>query len=94
LIAFGAAATRRQGAKYGLSLHRGRLYTWDDVKYGIHTMSAQSSFVFTADAERSGDTPMEIGPWGFAAEPMLPARHVVWATLALILVSLGVLIFA
>jgi hypothetical protein len=57
-------------------------------------MAEHPSIVFTADAEHSLETPMEIGPWGFAAEPMLPARHVVWASLALIVISLGVLILA
>jgi hypothetical protein len=37
---------------------------------------------------------MEIGPWGLGGEPLLPARHVVWASLALILVTLVVLIVA
>jgi hypothetical protein len=39
-----------------------------------------------------GMAPMEIGPWGLAGAPRLPARHVVWASLALIVVTLGVLI--
>ena len=57
-------------------------------------MIAEETILFTAGAERTNETPLEIGPWGFAAEPMLPARHVAWASLALIVVSLGVLIFA
>jgi len=57
-------------------------------------MHANQSIVFTDTAEQTPETPMEIGPWGFAAEPMLPARHVVWASVALAVVSLAVLIFA
>jgi hypothetical protein len=57
-------------------------------------MIAEETILFTAGAEQRNELPLEIGPWGFAAEPMLPARHVVWASLALIVVSLGVLIFA
>jgi hypothetical protein len=56
-------------------------------------MTADHTSLFTAGVEHTNEMPMEIGPWGFAAEPMLPARHVAWASLALIVVSLGVLIF-
>jgi hypothetical protein len=59
----------------------------------MHAMSANQSLEFTSDDRLSQETPMEIGPWGLAGEPMLPARHVVWASLALAVVTLGVLLF-
>lgn len=57
-------------------------------------MSANQPAVSTVEIETYHEMPMEIGPWGLAGEPMLPARHVVWASLALVVVTLGVLIFA
>jgi hypothetical protein len=55
-------------------------------------MSAQQFAASPSNAATPRETPMDIGPWGTAAEPMLPARQVVWASLALILVTLAVLI--
>jgi hypothetical protein len=57
-------------------------------------MPANPPDVITADLEHFHETPMEIGPWGLAGEPMMPVRHVVWVALALIVLTLGVLIFA
>jgi len=59
----------------------------------MHAMSANQPIVFTDEDRLSHETPMELGPWGITGEPMLPARHVVWASLALIVVTLAVLIF-
>ncbi len=81
-------------AQYRLRTGWFHLYSVVDVKYGMHAMSANEPDVLRAETAVYHETPMEIGPWGLAGEPMLPARHVVWAALALIVVTLGVLIFA
>jgi hypothetical protein len=60
----------------------------------MHAMSTNQSLVFTTEDRLSRETPTELGPWNLAGEPMLPAGHVVWASLGLIVVTLGVLIFA
>ena len=39
------------------------------------------------------EAPLEIGPWGLGVEPLLPAQHVVWASLALVVATLLVLAF-
>ncbi len=70
------------------------LYAIPDVKYGMNVMFANKTDVFTVEPETYHETPMDIGPWGLAGEPMLPSRYVVWASLVLIVVTVGVLIFA
>jgi hypothetical protein len=56
-------------------------------------MSANQSPAFTAEDRLFLETPMEFGSWGLTAETMVPARHVVWASVALIVVTLCVLAF-
>jgi len=58
----------------------------------MHDMSANRPGISTVKADTYHEMPMEIGPWGLAGEPVLPARHLVWASLALVVVTLGVLI--
>ncbi len=57
-------------------------------------MSATPSLAFTPEDRLLQETPLEMGTWGLATETLVPARHVVWASLALIAVTLAVLAFA
>jgi hypothetical protein len=57
-------------------------------------MSATPSLAFTHEDRLLQETPLEMGTWGLATETLVPARHVVWASLALIAVTLAVLAFA
>jgi hypothetical protein len=65
-------------------------------------MSTDQTLPFEAAATPVRDVPLELtpleispwlSPWSLGTEEMLPARHVVWISLGLILVSLLVLAF-
>jgi hypothetical protein len=53
-------------------------------------MSTDQTLPLPAARPQLPETPMEIGPWGMG-EPLLPARHVVIASLVLVVVTLVVL---
>jgi hypothetical protein len=62
-----------------------------NVNFGMHTMPANHSMAFPVDTARKPEPMADAQPWVGAEEPMLPARQVLWVSLALIAVSLVVL---
>ena len=56
-------------------------------------MTTDQPLPFSAPEPCLPETPAEVGPWSLAAEPLLPARHVMWASLGLIVVTLLELAF-
>ena len=56
-------------------------------------MNTDQALPLRAVEPTAPEAPLEIGPWGLGAEPLLPARQVAWASLARVAATLLVLAF-
>jgi hypothetical protein len=57
-------------------------------------MTADQSPALTDEDRPASGMPMEIGPWGLAGDMPVPARHMIWASFALLAAALAVALFA
>ena len=60
----------------------------------MHAMSASHSVALSDDPDIDSAVMADLAPWVGADEPMLPARQVVWTSLALMVAILAVLLAA